>query len=131
MKKFKNLMFIVAVLCLCCGLLAGCGSDDPGEENPAESGATKTDVPTGDYLADKYNLDTDEITIYCWDKAEPLVVITDPADIEALQDSVDFASWEYVPSEEGYDGIEEYYVHFNDDVFIGVYRDIPYGFIAK
>ena len=119
MKNFKNLMFIVAVLCLCCGLLAGCG----GAAQEAED----------DSLSAKYPLESEKVVIYMipGDGTVNSIEITDGADIKILQESVDFSSWQQVSAEDAYAGMTYYYINFNDSTTIAMYEDVPFGFIGS
>lgn len=138
----KKIWMALLLVVLALGL-AACGETEKTVADPNEQ-ATETEEPTGaqtindapldQYLAETYPLESEKVQIFAEDPegAYKLVAtVTDPTDIQTLADSVDFASWEMVPSEQGYEGINYYYVHFNDDCIIGMYDDIAYGDISK
>ena len=138
----KKTLLILCIAIFVLGLTA-CGetkepaaepNGQPVQENTQEDTQTVEGVPLEQYLAENYPLESEKIEIFASGEKEPvahLATITDPADIQTLIDSVDFASWEKVPDEHRYEGMCYYYVHFNDDCVISLYEDIDYGKITK
>lgn len=104
------------VLCLSL-LLYGCGC------NSFES--NQSDIAT---------LNSDKITIYI-DNREyendmyEIINITNPDDIKILQNSVNFSKWKN--AENDYNGVDYFYIIFNDELTIAMYNTVPYARIGK
>ena len=139
----KKILLILCIAIFALGLTA-CGeakepaaepNGQPVQENTQEDTQTVEGVPLEQYLAENYPLESEKIEIFASGEKEPvahLATITDPADIQTLIDSVDFASWEAVKDPaDGYAGICHYYIHFNDDCVIALYEEESYGYIGK
>ncbi len=140
----KKIWMALLLVVLALGL-AACGETEEPVADPNEQ-ATEAEEPTGtqtingvpldQYLAETYPLESKKVIIFANIDGDlfykPVVTVTDPIDIQALIDSVDFASWEGLADPaDGYAGINYYYVHFNDDCIIGMYDDIAYGDIGR
>ena len=85
--------------------------------------------PLADYLQKKYPLESEQVKIYCYGNPEPVAVITDESDINALQESVQFGNWIKYENDQ-YKGMWVLYIQFNENTIIATYNDIPYGILG-
>ena len=137
MKK-KLLILLLAVAC--CLALVGCGQQEESKDyidldetaKDVVNGLSEkiNGIPVGEYLSKKYPLDSDEIKIYIenGDRFDS-IAIDNPEDIRILQKSVQFNLWKY--SKADYNGIDKFYVVFNNNTTIALYEEIPYGRLGE
>ena len=121
MKNFKVIIFIIVMLLLICMVtfvFYGYELD------------VKNDTVIDNNLQDIYSLDSDEIKIYIenGDRFDS-ITIDNPEDIRILQKSVQFNLWKY--SKADYNGIDKFYVVFNNNTTIALYEEIPYGRLGE
>ena len=121
MKNFKVIIFIIVMLLLICMVtfvFYGYERD------------VKNDTVIDNNLQDIYSLDSDEIKIYIenGDRFDS-ITIDNPEDIRILQKSVQFNLWKY--SKADYNGIDKFYVVFNNNTTIALYEEIPYGRLGE
>ena len=123
----KKLILFLLLSCLCCCALTACGENQTESNQPENNPEPQS---TEAYLTEKYSLDSDEINIYLLGSSEP-ITITNKQDIQMLQDSIQFATWQKATPENEYDGIETIFIQFNDQTTIAIYNDIAYGRLGK
>ena len=119
MKRHRkgNGIVLVALLCMSCFLLTACGGQG--------------DQPSGEYLPEKYGLESDTITIVWWEDqvGYNTIQITDAEEIQTLREAVDFAAW--VPIEEEPIGLDYYFLQFNEGTTIAVGMDGAVGTVGE
>ena len=121
MKNFKVIIFIIVMLLL----ISMVTFVFYGYERDV-----KNDTVIDNNLQDIYSLDSDEIKIYIenGDRFDS-ITIDNPEDIRILQKSVQFNLWKY--SKADYNGIDKFYVVFNNNTTIALYEEIPYGRLGE
>ena len=125
----KKLILFLLLSCLCCCSLTACGENQPPKIDP---NTLANQQWTGNDLTEIFHLETDQIEIYLFGSPDP-IIITDPQDIQTLQDSVRFVDWQPTAAD-GSDaaaGIITIFVKFNDEVTIATYEDVAQGFIGQ